>query len=205
MSRVAVIDFETTGLSPEDGDRATEIAVVIVEAGRVVDRFASLMNAGLRIPAFITEFTGITNAMVRASPPAARVMADVARFVGGTPMVAHNAAFDRKFWELETLRAGVASPVQFVCTMRIARRLYPASPNYKLGTLVDYHRLPRPGAAHRALADAEMAASLWSRVVDDLRQTHGIAEPNHALLLKLQTCPRARVPVFLTRHSGATG
>jgi DNA polymerase-3 subunit epsilon len=50
MEIVAVIDFETTGLSPAQGDRATEVAAVIVEGGRVVDRYQSLMNAGVRIP-----------------------------------------------------------------------------------------------------------------------------------------------------------
>lgn len=50
MEIVAVIDFETTGLSPAQGDRATEIAAVIVEDGKVVDRYQSLMNAGVRIP-----------------------------------------------------------------------------------------------------------------------------------------------------------
>jgi DNA polymerase-3 subunit epsilon len=57
MSRFAVIDFETTGLSPGNGDRATEVAIVLVEGGRVVDRFQSLMNAGVRVPAFITGLT----------------------------------------------------------------------------------------------------------------------------------------------------
>jgi DNA polymerase-3 subunit epsilon len=72
MTPIAVIDFETTGLSPAQGDRATEIAVVLVQGGRVVDRFQSLMNAGVRISSFITEsFTGISNAMVasRAAVP----------------------------------------------------------------------------------------------------------------------------------------
>ena len=72
--RIAVIDFETTGISPTQGDRATEVAIVLTEAGRVVDRFQSLMNAGVRIPSFITQLTGITNDMVRAAPPAEQVM-----------------------------------------------------------------------------------------------------------------------------------
>ncbi|MEA3394324.1 MAG: exonuclease domain-containing protein, partial [Pseudomonadota bacterium] len=55
MSAFAVIDFETTGMSPDLGDRATEVAIVMVDGGRVVDRFQSLMNAGVRIPSFITQ------------------------------------------------------------------------------------------------------------------------------------------------------
>lgn len=203
MSRVAVIDFETTGLSPDLGDRATEVAVVILEAGQAVDRYASLMNAGVRIPAFITELTGITNAMVKAAPRAATVMADVARFVGATPMVAHNASFDRRFWTAELHRAGILSTNRFACTMLLARRLYPQAPNHKLGTLIDLHRLPRPGAAHRALADAEMAASLWGRMLADLRHEHGVPGPDHALLMRLQVCSRAGVPAFLARRASA--
>ena len=68
MRAIAVIDFETTGISPDHGDRATEVAIVIVEGSRVVDRFQSLMNAGVYIPAFITQLTGISNAMVAAAP-----------------------------------------------------------------------------------------------------------------------------------------
>ncbi len=68
--RLAVIDFETTGISPSMGDRATEVAIVLTEGGRVVDRFQNLMNAGVYIPSFITQLTGITNAMVQAAPPA---------------------------------------------------------------------------------------------------------------------------------------
>ena len=101
MDLVAVIDFETTGLSPDHGDRATEIAAVLLKDGEVIDRYQSLMNAGVRIPPFITELTGITDAMVRKAPPAAEVMRDVADFVGDTPLVAHNASFDRRFWDAD--------------------------------------------------------------------------------------------------------
>jgi DNA polymerase-3 subunit epsilon len=70
METVAVLDFETTGLSPNYGDRTTEIAITLVRDGLVVDSFQSLMNAGRRIPADVTALTGITNAMIAAAPPA---------------------------------------------------------------------------------------------------------------------------------------
>jgi DNA polymerase-3 subunit epsilon len=200
VTRIAVIDFETTGISPAMGDRATEVAIVMMEGERVVDRFQSLMNAGVRIPAFITQLTGITNAMVAAAPPAAAVMSEARRFVGDAPMVAHNAAFDRKFWTEELARAGLDAPQAFACTVRLSRRLYPQAPSHKLGTLADYHRLPRTGQAHRALADAEMAAALLARIQADRRASYRVAEPTHALLMALQTWPRAAVPLRLGKY-----
>ena len=199
MSAFAVIDFETTGISPDQGDRATEVAIVLMEGDRVVDRFQSLMNAGVRIPSFITQLTGISNAMVAAAPDAAEVMAEASRFVGSTPLVAHNAAFDRKFWTAELGRLGLPAPQPFACTLLVSRRLYPQAPNHKLGSLVDYHRLPRTGAAHRALADAEMAAALLDRILHDLRTRYGVAKPDHALLMALQRTGKAAVPGLLAR------
>ena len=201
MPRTAVIDFETTGISPNCGDRATEVAIVLLEGGRVVDRFQSLMNAGVRIPAFITQLTGITNAMVAGAPEAAQVMAQASRFVGSAPLVAHNAAFDRKFWQAELARAGLPAPQPFICTLLLSRRLYPQAPNHQLGTLVDYHRLPRTGQAHRALADAEMAAELLGQIRSDLRTRHGVASPGHALLMALQRCAKPAVGAFMARHA----
>ena len=72
MHRLAVIDFETTGLSPCQNDRATEIAVVMLEDGRVVDRFQSLMNAGVAVPSFslacnsCNAFSAVTGASARS-------------------------------------------------------------------------------------------------------------------------------------------
>ena len=206
MSLIAVIDFETTGLSPAMGDRATEVAIVLVEGGRVVDRFQSLMNAGVRIPAFITGLTGISNAMVAAAPDAATVMAAASRFVGSAPMVAHNASFDRKFWQAELARAGVepaAAAQPFACTMLVSRRLYPQAPSHKLGVLVDYHQLPRAGRAHRALADAEMAAALLARIQHDLHARHGVARPDHALLMALQRCAKPALRALMAQYAGA--
>ena len=193
---IAVIDFETTGTSPGLGDRATEVAIVMTEGGRVVDRFQSLMNTGMHIPAFITQLTGITNAMVAAAPPATQVMTEAARFVGSAPMVAHNAGFDRRFWQAELALCGLPAPQPFACTVMLSRRLYPEAPSHKLGLLVDWFGLPRTGAAHRALADAEMAAELLGRIRHDLMLRHGVARPDHALLCALQACSKKALPKF---------
>ena len=203
MPPIAVIDFETTGISPGQGARATELAIVLLEKGQVVDRFQSFMKTGAWIPSFITQLTGITNAMVNAAPDAAGVMADAARFVGDAPMVAHNASFDSKFWQAELALAGVPAPQPFACTVLLSRRLYPQAPSHKLGVLVDYHGLPRTGQAHRALADAEMAAALLARMQHDLRTQWRVAQPDHSLLMALQRCARPAVGKLLAQHTAS--
>ena len=203
MSPIAVIDFETTGISPDQGARATEVAIVLLQGGVVVDRFQSLMKTGAWIPSFITGLTGITNAMVNAAPDAAGVMQEAARFVGSAPMVAHNAAFDRKFWQAELALAGLPAPQPFACTVLLSRRLYPQALSHKLGVLVDYHGLPRTGQAHRALADAEMAAALLARMQHDLRTQWRVAQPDHSLLMALQRCARPAVGKLLAQHTAS--
>ena len=198
---MGVIDFETTGMSPGMGDRATEVAIVLLDNGKVVDRFQSLMNAGVRIHSFITQLTGITNEMVQAAPPAEQVMREAARFVAGRPMVAHNAAFDRKFWQAELARCGEVAEHPFACTLLLSRRLYPHAPNHKLGTLAALHHLPAAGRAHRALADAEVAASLLWQIQNDLQIRHGCEWPNHAVLMGLQRTSRHLVSRYLKRHA----
>ena len=200
---IAVIDFETTGISPGQGARATEVAIVLLQGGVVVDRFQSLMKTGAWIPSFITGLTGITNAMVNAAPDAAGVMQEAACFVGSAPMVAHNAAFDRKFWQAELALAGLPAPQPFACTVLLSRRLYPQAPSHKLGVLVDYHGLPRTGQAHRALADAEMAAALLARMQHDLRTQWRVAQPDHSLLMALQRCARPAVGKLLAQHTAS--
>ncbi len=202
MEAVAVIDFETTGLSPAQGDRATEIAAVIVEDGRVVDRYQSLMNAGVRIPAYIEALTGITNAMVRSAPSAGEVMRDVSDFVGDMPIVAHNASFDAKFWDAELARIQRSRKQDFVCSLLLSRRLLPLAPSHKLGVLVEYANLPVAGRYHRALADAEMAASLLLWLEDELRLRHQVSRVSVDLLRRIQRASKAQLPRCLAAARG---
>jgi DNA polymerase-3 subunit epsilon len=200
MSAVAVIDFETTGMSPDMGDRATEVAVVIVDGGKIVDRYQSLMNTGAYISGFITELTGITNQMVRAAPSAAQVMRELAQFVGTIPLVAHNASFDSRFLDAEWARIGHRRQQKIACSMLLARRLYPASPDHKLGTLVKYLTLPDTARHHRALADAEMTAHLWSKMDTDIRRQYSLKVVSHELMCALQKVPKAKVTAYLEKQ-----
>jgi len=199
-SPIAVIDFETTGMMPSQGARATEVAIVLMEGERIVDRFDSLMRTGVWIPPFITELTGITNAMVAAAPPATEVMREAARFVGDAPMVAHNASFDSKFWQAELAHAGLDAPHPFACTVLLSRRIYPDAPSHSLGRITDHLGLPRTGRAHRALADAEMAAALLARMQSDLCARYALPWPEHALLMRLQRTARQSMGRLLLQH-----
>ncbi|MDD4941951.1 MAG: 3'-5' exonuclease [Rhodoferax sp.] len=200
---VAVLDFETTGLSPSCGDRATEIAITLVRDGQVVDRYQSLMNAGRRIPAEVTYITGITNAMIAAAPPVAKVMREACRFVGNTPVVAHNASFDKKFWEAELAHLAMSSASKFACTMLLSRRIYPNSPNHRLSTLVQLLGLPQSGRAHRAMVDAEMTSHLWCRIQQDVSKAYSILNVNHEILLRAQKTTRDKLPVLLKAWSSS--
>ncbi len=78
----------------------------------------------------------------------------------------------------------------------------PSAPNHKLGTLTTYAQLPNTGKAHRAMADAEMAANLLAHMAGELRDKHGLRALSHDLLCKLQKVPAAKVGEHLKRYRG---
>ena len=202
---IAVIDFETTGMSPALGARATEIAAVLVRGGRIVGRFASLMKTGSWVPPFIEQLTGISNRMLASAPPAAEVMREVADFTRGCGVVAHNASFDRAFWRHEHgLAADDPVPDDFACTLLLSRRLYPEAPNHKLGSLAAFHGIAPTGRAHRALADAEVTAELWLRITRDVTRRYAATAP-FGLLCALQKSPRQALARCTERYFAAVG
>jgi DNA polymerase III subunit epsilon len=200
MITYAVIDFETTGLSPEHSARPTEIAVVLINGDGIIDRYQSLMNPGVPIPYEIQALTGITNAMVRAAPKVETVMGEALDFVGDLPMLAHNAAFDRKFWDAELRRIQRWRQREFACSLLLARRLFPDAPNHKLATLVRTLRLPATGRYHRALADAEATAYLLQRIAQELQRRFGLSAVSHELLIAIQSANRNQLEACVRRH-----
>ncbi len=197
---VVVFDFETTGLSPQHGDRPIEIGAVLIDNNMIIDRFQGLMNPGFRISSFIESLTGIGNDMVEAAPPCEAVMEKFAAFIGDYPLVAHNASFDRKFLDTEFEYIGKYRGNEMACSMLTARRIFPKSPDHKLGTLVDYCGICTDGTFHRALDDAEMTGHLWIAMLDWMYDTYGLERISFALMQKVSTMARAKVPDFLRRH-----
>ncbi|MEA3242342.1 MAG: 3'-5' exonuclease, partial [Pseudomonadota bacterium] len=114
---VIVVDFETTGMSPDHGDRAIEVGAVKLDKGEIVDRFQCLMNPGIRVNGFIEDFTGITNAMLKKAPPCEEVMGEFTDFIGDGNLVAHNASFDRRFLDAECCRISRNYNGEFACSM----------------------------------------------------------------------------------------
>jgi DNA polymerase-3 subunit epsilon len=200
-STVVILDFETTGLSPAQGDRAIEIGAVKLVEGQIVGRFQQLMNPGRRVSAFIESYTGITNHMLQNASPCREVMQDFAEFIEDFNLVAHNASFDARFLLAEFSHFGHHSQSEFACSMLIARRLFPHAPNHQLGTLVRYRSLPNEGIFHRALADAEMTAHLWLALLHEIDHQYALNDVEFGLMQQLSRTPKAQVARFLKQNS----
>ena len=201
---VIVFDFETTGLSPDQGDQPIEIGAVKLQGGKVVDRFQSLMRPSKRIPRFIEDLTGISNAMVAAAESCDSVMADFADFAEGFPLVAHNIGFDRRFLHDAYMKIGREPTPYLACTLLISRRLFPSAPDHKLATLVAMRHLPADGTYHRALADAEMTSHLWCDLACQVAEVTGHKPIPFDLMTRLGKTPIKNAPNWLQKQRCAT-
>lgn len=168
-----------------------------VEDGKILDRYQSLMNAGVWIPPMIEELTGIDNDMIADAPSAADVMREVAEFAEGLPLVAHNAAFDRRFWQAEMRRVRKPTSQEFVCSLLLSRRLFPKFKSHRLEVLAQRLELPGAGRYHRALADAQVTAHLLLRLRHELRERYGIEDITEDLLQEIQSLPKKQFERFL--------
>jgi len=199
---IVMLDFETTGLSPDNGDRITEVAALRIEGGRITERYVSLVNCGVRIPAFITGLTGITQKMVDSAPPASDVVPQLVEFIGGDTLSAHNASFDEKFLNAESARCGLATRhLGPVCSLKLARRVFPELGSYKLGTLSGSLGIRFKGTAHRAEADAEVAAQVLLHIAQHLGQRYGYTEVTPELLMSVNKLAAAKVHAFLGKSA----
>ncbi|MGJ8680450.1 3'-5' exonuclease [Paraglaciecola sp.] len=197
-----VLDFETTGLSPDMGDRAIEIGAVRLQKGEVVERFQGLMNPGKRVSRFIENYTGITNQMLSSAAPCEEVMHQFANFIGDSNLVAHNASFDKRFLDAELGRISQSYQGQFACSLLVSRRVYQQAPNHKLGSLVSYKNIQSEGQFHRALYDSEMTAKLWMAMVDDIASQMDTKEVPFSFIQKLAKTPKNKVEAVLSKVKG---
>lgn len=196
-----ILDFETTGLSPVQGDRAIEIGAVKIIDGEVTEHFQELMHPGRRISSFIENYTGISNEMLSHAEPCHEVMKRFSDFIQGQNLVAHNASFDKRFLESELNRISTNYDGQFACSLLLSRRLYPNAPNHKLGTLINYKGIASKGQFHRALYDAEMTAKLWLAMLDDIKNKTACDNVPFSLVQKISKTAKSKVHKLLTHSS----
>jgi DNA polymerase-3 subunit epsilon len=166
----SVVDVETTGGAPWHGHRLLEVAAVRLQGGRVVARFHALVNPERAIPPFVRRLTGITEAMVEQAPRFREVAGALQDFLAGTVFVAHNAVYDWRFIEAESERAsGLRMEGTRLCTLRLARRLYPQLVRGSLDALAEHFAVPIE-ARHRAGDDAGATAILFLRFLERLAE-----------------------------------
>lgn len=193
-----MLDFETTGLSPAQGARITEVAALRIEDGRIVERFVTLVNCGVEIPPFITSLTGITQRMVDSAPCVSEVLPRLLEFIGEAPLAAHNASFDEKFLRAEGELLGLTPRhSHLLCSLKLSRRLLPGLPSYGLGNLAARLGIRYSGQVHRAEADAEVSAQLLLHLVERIRREYGVQDISAELLAQIGCLSAARVPAFL--------
>lgn len=152
------VDLETTGANFAN-DRIIEIGIVTVDE-RGVREWSTLINPEREITPFITQLTGIDNAMVADAPTFADVAQDVLERLQACLFVAHNARFDYSFLRREFMRTGRTFRAPNLCTVKLSRKLFPEHHRHSLEALLKRYNV-HSDARHRALADARALWSLW--------------------------------------------
>ncbi|MDD5463157.1 MAG: exonuclease domain-containing protein [Methylococcales bacterium] len=161
MQPLAFVDLETTGGSSTQ-DSITEIGIVLVDDSGVRE-WSQLINPQTRIPFYIEQMTGITNAMVAEAPPFDAIAEEVDTLLRDRLFIAHNARFDYGFLKNAFKRLGMTFQPSVLCTVKLSRAFYPEYPYHNLDSLIERYRLTANGR-RRALADAQLIHQFWTHL-----------------------------------------
>ncbi|MFO7827201.1 MAG: 3'-5' exonuclease, partial [Bacteroidales bacterium] len=155
----AIIDIETTGLSPLR-NKIIEIAIFIHDGQKIINEYSSLIHPECNISANITRLTGITNEMVADAPKFWEIAKDIVLLTEGKTFVAHNASFDYNFVRNEFKSLGYDFKREKLCTVQLSRKIIPKRKSYSLGKLCNELNIPVNGR-HRAAGDALATVKLF--------------------------------------------
>lgn len=166
---VTFFDLETTGLDPRKGHRILEVAGVRITDGviRTEETFSSLVNPERDIPWEARKVNNISEEDVKDAPGIDTVLPQFLEFAKGTVLIAHNAAFDYGFLEVEKEFCwGFIELPECLCSMKLSQSLYPTEFRHSLDVLTKKFGLVLPAARHRALADTLLAAEVFLQMID---------------------------------------
>lgn len=171
-----VFDTETTGLDPSRGDQIVQISGVrLVKGGPTGEEFNTLVNPGMAIPASSIRFHGITDDMVVDAPTVSDAVRSFARFVEGSVLVAHNAAFDMKFLRMQEGGSGIALNNPVLDTLLVSFVLQPNHSAHTLDAIAARFGISiSEDVRHTALGDARATAEIFMKMLPVLRR-NGLA------------------------------
>ncbi|MCJ7716306.1 MAG: 3'-5' exonuclease, partial [Anaerolineales bacterium] len=157
IKSLIALDIETTGLS-SDNDKIIEIAAVRFSPKGIEEEFQTLVNPGIQIPPFITQLTGISDAMVRGVkiPQIDSAIKDLIDFVKDSPVIGHNVKFDLSFLRAE----GALKKNPAFDTYEMAAVVMPSEGRYNLRALGQVLAVPMR-ATHRALDDTKVTQAIY--------------------------------------------
>ena len=156
------VDLETTGIGTKR-EKITEIGMVKVVDGVVVDTYHTMVNPYKPIPERVVELTGITDDMVKDAPGIEMVLPDVIAFCEGFPLLGHQIIFDFGFLTQAAVNMKIKFEKDGLDTLKICRYLMPGPEKKNLGAACTYFGIT-PDTAHRALSDAMSAHLLYEKL-----------------------------------------
>ena len=162
-----VFDLETTGISFRT-EKITEIGIMKVRNGEVIDSFETFVNPEKPIPMRVQEITHITDEMVKDAPTIEEIMPKVLEFFGDSVLVAHNADFDTSFIKYNCDRMGLKFDNTYLDTLRLAKDLFPDYKKYKLGIIAENLGI-KVEVAHRALDDVDTTVKVFNVMLKMLK------------------------------------
>ena len=168
-----VVDLETTGLSPFNGDEIIEIGVTEIRGDKIHRNYSRLVKPNGFIPSIITEITNITNEMVADAPPIKEFLPQILEFFGDAILVAHNAKFDIGFLNESLKRLNqkpITNPV--IDSLALARAIMKPMKSYRLGNVCRVYRVNYDDdVAHRADYDAEVLGAVFTTMLHSIMQS----------------------------------
>lgn len=159
----AIVDIETTG-GYAAANGIIEICIKIFDGEKIIEEFESLVNPHQAIPRYIQAFTGINNAMVQDAPRFEEIAEKVYTCLQGNVFVAHNVNFDYSFIKSHLEFYGYTLNAKKLCTIRLARQIFPGLPSYSLGNLCNSLEIDLTNR-HRAGGDASATVSLLKKLL----------------------------------------
>ena len=166
-----VFDTETTGLNPSGGDTIIQIGAARIVNGKLLrqESFEQLVDPGRTIPAETIPIHGIRQDMVDGQPRIEAVLPVFHAFAQDTVLVAHNAAFDMRFLQLQEKATGVAFRQPVLDTLLLSAVVHPQQESHRLEAIAERLNVTVHGR-HTALGDALVTAEIWLRLIPLLAQ-----------------------------------